>query len=119
MHIEHFACDKCQQANSSGPGHGLLPNQDIAGAPREEVAVDLLGPWPASTPYGTVEFFTLTCIDTTTNLLEIAQIFNNLVTMLLPVLSTPGSLSTLNLCKSSMIMGESSQDFPSNSCYTC
>ncbi len=75
MHIDHFACDECQQAKSSGPGHGLLPNQDIAGAPWEEVAVDLIGPWPVATPHDTVEFFALTCIDTTTNLVEIAHIF--------------------------------------------
>ncbi len=75
MHIEHFARDKCQQAKPYSPGHGSLPNRDIAGAPWEEVAVDLIGPWPASTPYGTVEFFALMCIDTTTNLVKIAQIF--------------------------------------------
>ncbi len=66
---------KCQQAKPSGPGHGLLPGQDIAGAPWEEIAVDLIGPWSASTPHGTVGFFALTCIDTITNLVKIAQIF--------------------------------------------
>ncbi len=30
MHIERFTCDKCQQAEPSGPGHGLLPDWDIA-----------------------------------------------------------------------------------------
>ncbi len=74
MHIERFACDVCQQAKPSGPGHGLLPDRDIAGAPWEEIAVALIGPWPASTPHGTVEFFALTCIDTTTNLVKVAQI---------------------------------------------
>ncbi len=73
--MEHFACDKCQQAKPSGLCHGLLPDGDIAGGPWEEVAVELIGPWPASTSHGTVEFFALTCIDTTTNLVEIAQIF--------------------------------------------
>ena len=76
MHIERFACDICQRVKPSGPGHGLLPDRDIAGAPWEEVAVDLIGPWPASTPHGTVEFFALTCIDTTTNLVEVARIFD-------------------------------------------
>ncbi len=38
-------------------------------------AVDFIGPWPPSTPHGTMEFFALTCINTTTNLVEIAQIF--------------------------------------------
>ncbi len=77
MHIESLACNKYQQAKPSGPGQGLLPNWDIAGAPLEEVAVDLIGPWPASTPHGPVEFFALTCIDTITNLVKIAQIFEN------------------------------------------
>ncbi len=54
MHIERFACDKCQQANPSGPSNGFLPDRDIAGAPWEEVAVNLICPWPASTPQGTV-----------------------------------------------------------------
>ncbi len=66
MHIEHFACDIRQQAKPSGPGHGILPDWDIAGAPWEEVAVDVIGPW---------QFFALTCIDTTTNLVKIARIF--------------------------------------------
>ncbi len=75
MHIECFVCDKCQCAKPSGPCHGLLSDQDIAGDPWEDVAVDLIGPWPASTSHGIVEFFALTCIDTMTNLVEIAWIF--------------------------------------------
>ncbi|KAL7460420.1 hypothetical protein ACHAXS_000871, partial [Conticribra weissflogii] len=47
----------------------------IAGAPWDEAAVDLIGPWPISTPHGILEFFALTCIDTATNHLEIAWIF--------------------------------------------
>jgi len=42
----------------------------------EEVAVDLIGPWPASTPNGFVEFFALMCIDNTTNLVKNAWIFD-------------------------------------------
>ncbi len=72
MHNECFTCDKYQCTKPSGPGHSLLPDQDITGVPWEEVAVDLIGPWPASTSHGMVEFFVLTCIDTTTNLVEIA-----------------------------------------------
>ncbi len=75
MHIERFACDKCQRAKPSGPSHGLIPNWDIVGAPWEEVAVDLISPLAASTPHATVEFYALTCIDTTTNLIEIEWIF--------------------------------------------
>ncbi len=76
MHIERFACENCHQAKPSGPSHGLLPNQNIADTPGEEVAVDLNGPWPVSTPHGTVEFSALTCIDTTTNLVKVAHIFD-------------------------------------------
>ncbi len=36
------------------PDHSLLPDQDIAGAPLEEVAVDLIGPWLASTAHGSM-----------------------------------------------------------------
>ncbi len=83
----------------SSPSHGLLPDQDIAGAPWEETAVDLTGPWPASTSHGTVEFFTLICSDTTTNLVKIT---------LLPILSIPGSLGILDQCRSFMTREESS-----------
>ncbi len=75
MHIECFTCNKCQCAKPSGPGHGLLPNCDMAGAPWEEVAVDLIEPWPGSTLHSTVESFALMCIDRTTNLVKIACIF--------------------------------------------
>ncbi len=75
MHIECFVFNECQHAKPSGPGHSLLPEQDVAGAPWEEVAVNFIGPWPASSPHGIVEFFAFTCIDTTTNLVKIAQIF--------------------------------------------
>ncbi len=37
-------------------------------------AVDLIGPWPAKTENFSGEFFTLTCIDTTTNLVELVCI---------------------------------------------
>ncbi|KAL7454316.1 hypothetical protein ACHAXS_000326 [Conticribra weissflogii] len=37
--------------------------------------VDLIGPWPESTTHGTVEFFALTYIDTTTTLVKVARIF--------------------------------------------
>ncbi len=74
MTIEQFACDKCQCAKPSGPGHGLLPDQDIVCASWEEVELDLIGPWPASTPHEIVELFALTCIDTTTKLVKITKI---------------------------------------------
>ncbi len=50
-------------------------HRDIAGAPWEEVAVDLIGPWAASTPHGDTEFFVLPCIDTTTTLVKPTRIY--------------------------------------------
>ncbi len=44
MHIEPFACDECQHAKSSGPNHGLLPDQDFVVSPWKEVAVNLIDP---------------------------------------------------------------------------
>ncbi len=77
---------KCQQAKPNGPSHSLLPSRDISGAPWEEVAVDLIGPWHASSPYDDVEFFDLTYIDTTTNLIKLTRIIeksdNNIATYL-------------------------------------
>ncbi len=75
MHIKCFVFDECQCTKPSDPSHRLLPYWDIAGAPWEEVAVDLNVPWPVSTPHGIVEFSALTCIYTTTNLVKITWIF--------------------------------------------
>ncbi len=101
--------DKCQCTEPTSLGHGLLPNQDIADTPEEEVAVGLIGPWTASIPYGDMEFFALMCIDTT----------RNLATMLLLVLSMPSFLGFLIQFKSSMTMGESSLVLPFNTFYIC
>ncbi len=112
-------CDKCQYAKPSGPGHDLLLNYGNAGAPWDEVAVDLIGPWPVSTSHDVVEFFALTSIDTTTNHVDITRNnLLNLVTMLLLVLSSPGVLGILDQSKS-MTMEESSQVIPFNSCHAC
>ncbi len=89
MHIERFACNICQCAKPSGPGHGLLPNQDIAGALWEEIAVDLIGPWLVPTPHGIMEFFVLMCIDTAT-----ACMFEKSGNHKEPFSSIPGSLGT-------------------------
>ncbi len=56
MYIEQFKCNEYQHAKTSGPSHGLLPDQDIADDPQEEVAVAIIAPWPATTPQGIVEF---------------------------------------------------------------
>ncbi len=74
-HIEHFLCNECQQAKPTGSGHGLLPDLKVSGIFCEQVTVDLIGPWPASTLNGDVEFYSLTFIETTTNLVNLAWIF--------------------------------------------
>ncbi len=50
---------------------GLLPERDLTNTPWYEVAVDLIGPW---TEHFNGEFYALTCIDTTTNLVELTCI---------------------------------------------
>ncbi len=53
---------------------GLLLERDLTNTPSYKVAVDLIGPWTAKTGHFNGEFYALTCIDTTTNLVELACI---------------------------------------------
>ncbi len=53
------------------------------------------------------------------NLWRLQESLRNLVTMLLPILNTLGSLGILDQCKLSMIMLVSLKDLPFNSCDTC
>ncbi len=53
---------------------GLLPGLDLTNTLWYEVAVDLIGLWTAKTEHFNGEFYALTCIDTTTNLVELARI---------------------------------------------
>ena len=71
-----LSCDSCQRNKNPGPGQGFLPPRQDVGLPWEEVAVDLIGPWRINVPDGTVEFFALTIIDTTTTLSKIVWIEN-------------------------------------------
>ena len=48
----------------------------MAIAPFSEVAVDLIGPWSIKIHGRIITFFALTCIDTTTNLVELTRIEN-------------------------------------------
>ncbi len=97
----------------------LTSNQNIACAWWAEVTVDFIGPWPASIPHNDIQFFALTCINTTTNLVELAKIVKNLAITLLIVLSMPDSPSTQNQWNSSMIMRENSLVLPANTFYRC
>jgi transposase InsO family protein len=72
-----LSCDSCQRNKNPGPGQGHLPPRQDVGLPWEEVAVDLVGPWKVTVlDTGTIEFFALTMIDTTTTLSEIVRIEN-------------------------------------------
>jgi hypothetical protein len=44
-HIDELKCKDCQKYKLAGRGYGLLPKQEVRIAPREEVAIDLIGPW--------------------------------------------------------------------------
>ncbi len=45
-------------------------------APREEVAIDLIGPWKVKVNGPQVEFNALTCIDMALNLVELIRVDN-------------------------------------------
>lgn len=70
IHIEWFACDKCQQAKITSLRNRLLLDHDIAGAPLEEVADDLVGPWSVTTLHGNIQFYVLTWNGATTNIVK-------------------------------------------------
>ncbi len=53
---------------------GLLPEHDLTNKPWYEVAINLIGPWTAKTGHFNGEFYALTCIATTTKLVELAHI---------------------------------------------
>ena len=77
--IDDFACNACQKLKQSGPGYGLLPEQDVGTVSWAEVAVDLIGPWTLKIRGKTTqEVFALTIIDTASNLVELVQIENKM-----------------------------------------
>ncbi len=49
----------------------LLPEHNSTNTPWYEVAMDLIGLWSAKKEHFTYEFYALTCIDTTTNLMKL------------------------------------------------
>ncbi len=51
---------------------GLLPDF-TSPTHHDMVAVDLIGPWSAKSEHFNDEFYALTCIDTTTNLVKVVH----------------------------------------------
>jgi hypothetical protein len=76
-HIEKLKCKDCQKQILAGRGYGLLPKQEVRIPPWEEVPIDLIGPWKVKVNGQQVEFNALTCIDTTSNLVELIRVDNN------------------------------------------
>ncbi len=69
-HVNIFHCDFCQLVKLPHKGMGLLPECNFTNTPWYEVVINLIGPWTAKTDQFSGAFYALTCIDTTTNLLE-------------------------------------------------
>ena len=74
--VKKFKCDLCQRHKLPGKGYGLLPERDITTQPFQEVAVDLIGPWPVKVGNKNVTFMALTIIDPVTNLTELVRVDN-------------------------------------------
>ena len=72
--VDNFVCDAWQRHKLAGPGYGLLPTRDIKECPFDEVSMDLIGPLKIQVQGRPCEFFALTCIDSVTNLVELARI---------------------------------------------
>ncbi len=53
---------------------GLLPECVLTNTPWYEVAINLIGLWTAKTDHFNGEFYALTCINTTTNLVDLTLI---------------------------------------------
>ena len=73
-YVDNFKCEFCQKHKLAGRGYGLLPEREVRIAPWEEVAIDLIGPWEVKVNNKLCNFYALTCIDTASNLVELARI---------------------------------------------
>jgi hypothetical protein len=69
-HIDKLKCKDCQKHKLAGLCYGLLPKQEKQIASWEEVAIALIGPWKVKVNGGQVEFYALTCIDMSSNLVK-------------------------------------------------
>jgi hypothetical protein len=73
-HIDRLQCKDYQQYKLAGCGYGLLPKREVRIAPWEEVTINLIGPWKVKVNGQLVEFNTLTCIDTASNLVKLIHV---------------------------------------------
>ncbi len=72
--VDKFHCDYFQHVKNPCKGMGWIPEHNLTNTLWYKVVVDLIGPWSAKTENFNSEFYTLTCIDTATNLVELARI---------------------------------------------
>ncbi len=73
-HVDNFNCDFCQCDEIPCKEMGLLPERNLIKIPWYEIAVNLIGQWTAKTDQFNCDFYALTCIDTTTNVVELTCI---------------------------------------------
>lgn len=69
-------CSSCQQFKNNTRRYGHLAPREARLQPWDTVAVDLIGPWTIPIPNQLLTFNALTCIDTTTNYVELIPIAN-------------------------------------------
>ncbi|KAL7503526.1 hypothetical protein ACHAXN_001305 [Cyclotella atomus] len=74
--IDEYKCKECQHHKLASKGYGLLPERQVRIPPWEEVAINLIGPWKIKVNGRLCEFNALTCIDSTSNLVELIRIDN-------------------------------------------
>ncbi len=70
-YIDRLKCNDCQKYKLAGCGYSLLPKQEVCIAPWEEATINLIGPWKVKVNGQLVKFNALTCIDTSSNLVEL------------------------------------------------
>ncbi len=83
-----------------------------------QVAIDLIGPWSAKFEHFSDEFYALTCIDTTTNLVELTCIDTKSNDVIEGNLNKPSWLGIIYQYTSSMTKMENLEDMPLTTSFT-
>jgi hypothetical protein len=76
VHVRYAQNNGGLRLQLAGRGYGCLPKQEVRIAPWEEVAINLIGPWKVKVNGQQVEFHSLTCIDTASNLVKLIRVYN-------------------------------------------